>query len=38
MRDYRKLRAFELADEITLLIYKISHAFPKEEIFGLTSQ
>jgi four helix bundle protein len=38
MRDHRKLRAFELADEVTLLIYKLTKDFPKEEIYALTSQ
>ena len=38
MRDHSKLRAFELADEIALIIYKVSTGFPKDEIYGLTSQ
>jgi len=38
MRDHTKLRAFELADEVALLIYRITREFPKEEIYGLTSQ
>jgi four helix bundle protein len=38
MRDHRKLRAFELADEIALLIYQVTKDFPREEIYGLTSQ
>lgn len=38
MRDHTKLRAFELADEIVLFIYSITKDFPKEELFGLTSQ
>ena len=38
MRDHRKLRAFELADQLTLLIYKVTASFPREEQFGLTSQ
>ena len=38
MRDHTKLRAFELSDELALLVYKISVGFPKEEIYGLTSQ
>ena len=38
MRDHTKLRAFELADEVALLVYKISAGFPKEELYGLTSQ
>lgn len=38
MRDHTKLRAFELADELTILIYKETAKFPKEEQYGLTSQ
>ena len=38
MRDHTKLRAFELADEVTVLIYRATRGFPKEEIYGLTSQ
>lgn len=38
MRDHKSLRAFELADELVLMIYKVSRAFPKEEMYGLTSQ
>jgi four helix bundle protein len=38
MRDHRKLRAFELADELVLSIYAATKSFPKEEQFGLTSQ
>ena len=38
MRDHTKLRAFELADEVALLIYRVTREFPKEEMYGLTSQ
>ena len=38
MRDHRKLRAFELADEVALMIYRITKQFPKDEMYGLTSQ
>jgi len=38
MRDHRKLRAFELADELVIAIYRATKLFPKEELFGLTSQ
>ena len=38
MRDHRKLRAFELADEVVLLIYRATREFPKEEMYGLASQ
>lgn len=38
MRDHTKLRAFELADELVILIYVITKQFPREEIYGLMSQ
>ena len=38
MRDHTKLRAFELADEVAILVYKVTADFPKEELYGLTSQ
>ena len=38
MRDHRNLRAFQLADELALLVYRETAGFPKEELFGLTSQ
>ena len=38
MRDYRKLRAFELADELAIAIYRCTSSFPSDERFGLTSQ
>jgi four helix bundle protein len=38
MRDHTKLKAFELADELVLLVYGLTASFPKEELYGLTSQ
>jgi four helix bundle protein len=38
MRDHTKLKAFELADEVALLVYRITAGFPREELYGLTSQ
>ena len=38
MRDHTKLRAFELADEVVLMISRATRKFPKEEMYGLTSQ
>jgi four helix bundle protein len=38
MRDHRKLKAFELADELALLTYMETKGFPREEAYGLTSQ
>ena len=38
MRDHTKLRAFEMADEIAVLLYHVTKGFPREEQYGLTSQ
>ena len=38
MRDHTKLKAFGLADELVVVIYKITRQFPDEEKFGLVSQ
>lgn len=38
MRNYRNLKAFKFADELALMIYQVTRQFPKEELFGLTSQ
>ena len=38
MRDHTQLRAFELADEVAMSVYRATAGFPKEELFGLTSQ
>ena len=37
-RDYSKIKAWQLADELALLVYKLTKDFPKSEIWGLTSQ
>ncbi len=38
MRDHKKLRAFELADQLAMLTYKQTAKLPKDELFGLVSQ
>ena len=38
MRNYRNLKAFELPDELVLRVYKATKMFPRDELFGLTSQ
>jgi len=38
MKDFRSLTVWEKSHQITLSIYKLTHSFPKEEIYGLTSQ
>ena len=38
MRDHTKLRAFELADDLAVLVYRVTARFPREELYGLISQ
>jgi four helix bundle protein len=38
MRDHTRLRAFELADNLAIEIYRATQPFPREEQFGMTSQ
>lgn len=38
MQDFRKLQVWEKAHQLTLAIYKVTNGFPKEELYGLTSQ
>jgi len=38
MRDHRKLRAFELADQLAVQVYRATTDFPRAEQFGLTAQ
>jgi four helix bundle protein len=38
MRDYTKIDAWKLADDLTVAIYLQTRGFPREELYGLTSQ
>lgn len=38
MRDFKKYQIWRLSHDLTLEIYKLTHSFPKEEFYGLTSQ
>ena len=38
MRDYTKIDAWRLADDLTVAIYERTRQFPKEELYALTSQ
>jgi len=38
MRDHTKLKAFRLADELAILVYRATRSFPREELFGLRTQ
>jgi len=38
MRDFRKIKAWLLADDLVVAVYEASKGFPREEIYGITSQ
>lgn len=38
MRDFKDLKLWEKAHRLTLAVYKATLVFPKEELYGLTSQ
>jgi four helix bundle protein len=38
MKDFRDLKVWERAHQLTLRVYKVSARFPREELFGLISQ
>ncbi|PJR03616.1 four helix bundle protein [Avrilella dinanensis] len=38
MRDFKKYDIWQLSHELTLEIYRITNLFPKEEMYGITSQ
>ena len=38
MRDYTKIKAWELADEFAVEVYRMSAVFPDDEKYALTSQ
>ena len=38
MRDFHKLGIWQRSHQLTLDVYKVSQVFPKDELFGLTSQ
>jgi len=38
MTDYTKIEAWKMADDLTVAVYEQTRSFPREEIYGLTSQ
>lgn len=38
MKDFRQLKVWERSHQLALTIYKATKEFPKEELYGLTSQ
>lgn len=38
MKDFRQLKVWEKAHQVALAVYRATKEFPKEELYGLTSQ
>ena len=38
MKDFRELKVWRKAHELTLAVYQITTSFPREELYGLTAQ
>ncbi|HVI08608.1 MAG TPA: four helix bundle protein, partial [Candidatus Binatia bacterium] len=38
MKDFKQLHVWKKAHQITLAVYALTRGFPKDELFGLTSQ
>ncbi len=38
MKDFKELKVWEKAHALTLAVYQGTRCFPREEIYGLTSQ
>jgi four helix bundle protein len=38
VKDFRELKVWQKAHDLTLAVYRVTAAFPREELYGLTSQ
>jgi four helix bundle protein len=38
VKDFKELRVWSKAHELTVLVYNLTRAFPRDEIYGMTSQ
>ena len=38
VKDFRDLKVWQKAHQLTLAVYRITASFPREELYGLTSQ
>jgi len=38
MKDFRQLKVWEKSHQLALAVYKVTKSFPKEELYGLTTQ
>jgi four helix bundle protein len=37
-RDFKNIKAWQYADDLAVLVYSKTRSFPKEELYGITSQ
>jgi len=37
-RDFKNIKAWQYADDLAVLVYSKATSFPKEELYGITSQ
>jgi len=38
VKDFRELKVWQEAHELTLAVYQVTASFPREELYGLTTQ
>ena len=38
MKDFHELKVWQKAHQLTLVVYQITATFPREELYGLTTQ
>ena|SRR5581483_2289853 len=38
MKNFHDLKVWQKAHELTLLVYRLTRSFPRDELYGLTSQ
>jgi four helix bundle protein len=38
VRDFKNIKAWQYADDLAALVYSQTKSFPKEELYGITSQ
>ena len=38
VKDFRELKVWQKAHELTLVVYQLTATFPREELYGLTTQ
>jgi four helix bundle protein len=38
VKDFRELKIWQKAHELTLAVYQVTASFPREELYGLTAQ